>query len=220
MTSFRPDLTTRRTLGVAVAGTVMIVAWPSGPGLAQALRLATPRQTEGPYYPLDWAGDSDADLVVVQGEAARAQGAIVHLHGRVLMPDLQPIAGARVEIWQCDAKGVYRHPRDERGDRRRDAGFQGRGRAATDRDGRYAFRTIRPVAYPGRTPHIHFRIDLPDRRQLITQMYVEGEPLNARDGVLASIRDPKQRESVIVRLEPADRLESGARLGIFDIVIA
>ncbi len=215
MQSFPPIGPSRR----ALIGATLAAALPHGLAQAQAVRPATPRQTEGPYYPLDWAGDSDADLVVDQGEAARAQGEIVHLHGRVLTADLQPISGARVEIWQCDAKGVYRHPRDERGDRRRDAGFQGRGRNATDPEGRYAFRTIRPVAYPGRTPHIHFRIDLPDRRQLITQMYVDGEPLNARDGVLASIRDAKQRASVIVRLEPADRQEIGARLGIFDIVM-
>ena len=76
------------------------------------------------------------------------------------------------------------------------------------------------MAYPGRTPHVHFRIDLPDRRRLTTQMYVEGEASNERDGVLRSIRDPRQRESVIIRLDPADRLELGARLGIFDIVVA
>ena len=210
----------RRVLVRALAGASLAATLPLGHGQAQTLRSATPRQTEGPYYPVDWAGDSDADLVIVHGEAARALGQVVHLRGQVLTADLQPIAGARVEIWQCDANGVYRHPRDERDGRRHDAGFQGRGRDTTAADGRYGFRTIRPVAYPGRTPHVHFRIDLPDRQRLTTQMYVAGEPLNARDPLLASIRDLRQRESLIVRLDPADRLESGAQLGIFDIVIA
>lgn len=181
---------------------------------------ATPPQTEGPFYPRDWDGDIDNDLVAVKGEAAMAMGQVLLLKGRVVDVAGRPMAGASVEIWQCDAQGVYRHPRDERGDRRRDSGFQGRGRIFADAAGRYRFRTIRPVPYGGRTPHIHFRVEARDAPALTTQMYVFGEERNARDGVLGSIRDPRQRESVIVRLEPADRLEKGALAGHFDIVLA
>lgn len=184
---------------------------------AQA-RSATPRQTEGPYYPRDWSGDADNDLVIVRGEAARAQGQVCHIEGRVLTLDGSPLGGATVEIWQCDAQGVYRHPRDESATRRRDPGFQGRGRAIADANGRYSFRTIRPVPYTGRTPHIHFKVGA-GPRELITQMYVAGEAQNARDGLFNRI-DQRARDSVLVRLEPADRLEQGALAGRFDIVLA
>lgn len=182
-------------------------------------RVATPPATEGPFYPVDWQGDVDNDLVVVRGAAARAQGQIVHVGGRVLSPDGQPLGGSTVEIWQSDSHGIYRHPSDERGGRRRDAGFQGRGRTVTDPSGRYSFRTLRPVAYANRTPHIHYRIVTADGRILVTQMYVEGEPLNARDFLLGAIRDPQQRAAVLVRFVPADGVEPGAQAATFDIVI-
>jgi protocatechuate 3,4-dioxygenase beta subunit len=157
--------------------------------------------------------------VRVTGEAARAQGQITLVLGRILDSSGAPIPGAAVEIWQCDATGIYRHPRDTHWLRERDAGFQGRGRMLAGADGGYAFRTIKPVAYPGRTPHIHFAIIVPGRAPLITQMYVEGEPLNQRDGILNGIRDARQRDSVIVKLEPGDRLEAQALVGSFDIVL-
>jgi protocatechuate 3,4-dioxygenase beta subunit len=129
-----------------------------------------------------------------------------------------PVRGATVEIWQCDANGVYNHPRQP-GLQRRDADFQGYGRTEVAADGGYSFRTIRPVAYPGRTPHIHFKVNAPGLGRLTTQMYVAGEPGNARDGVLNAIRNAAQRASVIVRLEPAGAAEPGALLGVFDIVL-
>ncbi len=181
--------------------------------------IPSPPQTEGPFYPRDWEGDIDNDLVKVNGQDAKAMGEVLLLQGRVLDLLGRPIAGAMVEIWQCDARGVYRHPRDERGDRRRDPAFQGRGRTISDANGEYRFRTIRPVPYRGRTPHIHFRLEPREHDDLITQMYIHGEARNARDGVLNSIRDPRQRESVIVRLESAKRLEQGAIMGTFDIVL-
>jgi protocatechuate 3,4-dioxygenase, beta subunit len=205
----------------ALIGLSALAATPFLPSasLAQAKLSPTPRATEGPFYPKDWRGDADNDLVTVQGEAAKALGQVVHIEGRVLDVSGQPMAGAVVEIWQCDANGIYRHPDDERGGRRRDGGFQGRGRATTDASGNYRFRTIRPVAYATRTPHIHFKVIPPASRALITQMYVFGEPLNARDFVLNAVRDQRQRDSVIVRLQPAERLEAGALAGNFDIVI-
>lgn len=209
----------RRAVLAGLSAATAAIALPGGPVLAQARLVGTPRQTEGPYYPVEWMGDVDNDLVVVTGEATRALGQVVHVGGRVLDLSGQPISQADVEIWQCDAKGIYRHPRDVSPARRRDAGFQGRGRARTDASGRYSFRTIRPVPYPGRTPHIHFKVALPDRRALVTQMYVFGEKQNERDGVLNGIRDARQRDSVIVRLEPAEGLEPGALAGSFDIVI-
>ncbi|MET0652433.1 MAG: protocatechuate 3,4-dioxygenase subunit beta, partial [Hyphomicrobiaceae bacterium] len=97
--------------------------------------------------------------------------------------------------------------------------FQGYGRTTVDDEGRYAFRTIRPVAYAGRSPHIHFKVQALGAGQLTTQMYVAGEPQNARDGVLRGIRNAKARESVIVPLLPASEIEPGAVKGTFDVVL-
>jgi len=122
-----------------------------------------------------------------------------------------------VEIWQCDASGRYLHPRSG-GMGPLPSGFQGYGQTVSAADGAYSFRTIRPVAYTGRTPHIHFAVSGPGFEPLVTQMYVAGEPQNERDGVLNRI-DPGARASVIVALEPGDELEAGALQGRFDIVI-
>jgi protocatechuate 3,4-dioxygenase beta subunit len=189
-----------------------------GEALATTERVPTPAQTVGPFYPTDWGGDADNDLVRVIGEAAQAQGQITHILGRVLDTSGNPIPGAAIEIWQCDATGIYRHPRDTHWFRERDARFQGRGRATADTRGAYTFRTIKPCAYPGRTPHIHSPSP-PRAAPLITQMYVAGDAQNERDGILNAIRDPRQRDSVIVRLEPGGRLEARALVGTFDIVL-
>ena len=106
-----------------------------------------------------------------------------------------------------------------RGLQRRDTDFQGYGRTEAAADGRYTFRTIRPVTYPGRTPHIHFKVHAPGAGRLTTQMYVAGERGNATDGPLNGIRNAAQRESVIVSLEAAGTLEPGALRGTFDIVL-
>ena len=152
------------------------------------------------------------------GAAATAQGVVTHLRGRVLDIRGAPVPGAIVEIWQCDDLGRYRHPRDRQS--RRDEGFQSRGRVVTGIDGNYAFRTIRPVAYPGRTPHIHAAIIAPGRQPLVTQFYVDGEPLNELDGLFNALRDPLQRDAVMLRLQQADRIETGVLLANRDIVLS
>lgn len=206
----------RREILIGAAAATLV---PSLPGLAQDARLVvTPGQTEGPFYPLSLPTDMDNDLVRVQGREAQALGQVAHLGGRVLNRRGEPVRGAMVEIWQCDANGIYNHPRQP-GLQRRDAAFQGYGRSEAAADGRYSFRTIRPVAYPGRTPHIHFKVHAPGAGRLTTQMYIAGERQNATDGLLNGIRDRAARESVIVRLEAADALEPGALKGNFDIVL-
>ena len=180
----------RRTVvaGLTAAGTSLLLSGTQA--LSQTARIATPPQTEGPFYPTEWRDDVDNDLVMDRGAASKALGQVVHIEGRVLRVTGAPVGNAAVEIWQCDNRGIYRHPEDEGGRRRRDNGFQGRGRTLTDAEGRYQFRTIRPVPYGSRTPHIHFKVVPPAGQLLITQMYVFGEPLNARDGVLGRIREP------------------------------
>ena len=182
-----------------------------------ATLIATPPQTLGPFYPPELPLDHDNDLVQVVGVQAHALGQITHVFGRVLDLNGRPIDGAKVEIWQCDANGRYLHPRSG-GTQPRDGGFQGYGQTASAADGAYRFRTIKPVPYPGRTPHIHFAIGGTGFAPLVTQMYVAGEPLNERDGVLNSI-EPTARASVIVALQPGDEFEAGALQGRFDIVI-
>ena len=214
-----PQLGRRRFIvtGLAAGGALVL---PSRL-LAQAAGLVrTPAQTTGPFYPTAFPPDVDGDLVVLRGSEARAEGTVTHVMGRVLGLDGKPIPDATVEIWQCDARGRYLHPGDDSGTRARDSAFQGYGRAVSGGDGAYRFRTIRPVPYPGRTPHIHFAVTAPGRRELVTQMYVAGEPLNERDGLYRSIRDPRQRAAVTVRLEEADGVEPGALAGAFDIVLA
>jgi protocatechuate 3,4-dioxygenase beta subunit len=211
-----PSPSRRRLL---LAGATALLSCPTVGAGAQSPLLPTPRQTAGPFYPTDWSGDADSDLVRVMGEAARAQGVVTHLRGRVLDAAGAPVPSAVVEIWQCDAFGRYRHPRDQQDGR--DAGFQGRGRTVSGPDGGYRFRTIRPVAYPGRTPHIHAAVAAHGRTQpLVTQFYVAGEPLNARDGLFNTLREPRQREAVLLHLQPADRIEEGALLAERDIVLA
>ncbi|HZB38712.1 MAG TPA: protocatechuate 3,4-dioxygenase [Beijerinckiaceae bacterium] len=202
--------------GLAAAGALML---PPRLAAQQAGLVATPPTTAGPFYPVKFPPDVDNDLVVLRGNAARAEGAVTHVAGRVLGLDGKPIAGATVEIWQCDARGRYIHPGDV-GGRPRDKAFQGYGRTVSGADGGYRFRTIKPVPYPGRTPHIHFAVQAPGRRELVTQMYVAGEPGNNRDGLYRSIRDPRQRAAVTVRLEPANGIEEGALAGSFDLVLA
>jgi protocatechuate 3,4-dioxygenase beta subunit len=186
---------------------------------AAAELIATPPQTEGPYYPPALPLDSDNDLVIVEGRPERAAGTILHLAGRVLDPDGRPVRGCRIEIWQCDAFGVYHHPGDRRAPA--DANFQGFGATTADDQGAWRFRTIEPVLYPGRTPHIHFRIAGPGFEPLTTQMYVAGHPLNEHDWIYRRLGE--QASLVTIGLEPAPELEptvkSGAKRGVFDIVL-
>ena len=101
----------------------------------------------------------------------------------------------------------------------RDQHFQGFGRFETAANGEYRFRTVKPVAYPGRTPHIHVKVKRGDRELLTTQCYVKGDAGNARDGVLRGIRDDRARDSVIVDFLPLPSSRTGELTARFDIVL-
>lgn len=213
----KPSILSRRGLLVG-AGVGAALLPLSSPFAADA--VPTPGQAEGPFYPTGFPADMDNDLVQVRGQPARAMGEVLHLQGRVIGVDGRPLAGSLVEIWQCDALGIYDHPRQS-GRERRDVAFQGYGRVMADAEGLYRFRTLKPVAYPGRTPHIHLKAATGDGRRLTSQLYVAGDPQNERDGLFrAAARDPRQRQRIEMRLTPAPGVEAGALATEMDIVIA
>jgi len=204
-----PSMQRRRVLSWIGAGALAPLA--ATPALAEE-RAPTPRLTEGPFYPRTFPRDSDADLTRVEGRSAVAEGRLLDVGGRVLDRGGAPRAGARVEIWQCDAHGEYHHVGGR--EDAEDPNFQGFGAVLTDAEGRYAFRTIRPVPYPGRTPHIHFTVLEGGKRRLTSQMFIEGEPGNARDGLYRSLGSAARL--VTVRLE-----DSGAELkGALNLVLS
>jgi protocatechuate 3,4-dioxygenase beta subunit len=208
----------RRLLRAGLAATLPALV-PAG--VRSADLLLTPTQTEGPFYPDELPRETDNDLVRITGSEAQAVGQVTHVLGLVLDRQGRPMPGTLVEIWQCDANGRYiaQGDRSWLGHRTREPGFQGYGRTLTDAGGGYRFRTIRPVAYSGRTPHIHVKVRRDGRELLTTQMYVAGEPGNARDGLYGQLA-PDERERVTVSLRPAPEIEGGALAGRFEIILA
>jgi protocatechuate 3,4-dioxygenase beta subunit len=147
-----------------------------------------------------------------------AVGQITLLSGRVLDASGSPVNNAVVEIWQTDNNGVYinsRAPNKER----QDQNFQGFGRFTTASNGQYNFRTIKPVPYEGRCPHIHVRVNLGRRELLTTQIFVNGHAMNARDGVLNELRDPIDRELVLADFAPIANSKIAELAVKFEIVL-
>jgi len=180
----------------------------------------TPAQTAGPFYPRTFPTDSDNDLLHIAGHSGVAHGVPTKITGRILDLNGRPVSGARVEIWQCDANGRYHYVRNDRTDQPRDDDFQGYGTATTDGTGGYEFLTIKPVPYPGRTPHIHFAISGQGFERFITQMYVAGEPRNQADPVFTGIKDSAARARLVVDLRPSPEIGTTGLTGTFDIVLA
>jgi protocatechuate 3,4-dioxygenase, beta subunit len=187
-------------------------------GLFAEELVRTPAQTEGPFYPDRLPLDTDNDLIVINNAVTPAVGVITHFTGRVLDANGSPVKDAVVEIWQVDGKGAYIHSRSLNREAR-DANFQGFGRFLTGVSGEYRFRTVKPVPYPGRTPHIHVKVRKGEKELLTTQCYVKGDPGNARDGLLNAIRDPKARESLMAAFEPVEGSRIGELAARFDIVL-
>ena len=205
-----------RSMATSAAGLALPSFWSTCGAFAEALSL-TPRQTEGPFYPDRLPLDTDNDLIIVNDEITPAIGEVTHLTGKLLDANGDPIRNALVEIWQVDGNGVYLHTRDRH--EQRDANFQGFGRFLTGTNGEYYFRTVKPVPYPGRTPHIHFKIKRRGESEFVTQCYVKGNPQNERDGVFRGIRDAKARESVLVDFKPIENSKLGELEARFDIIL-
>jgi protocatechuate 3,4-dioxygenase, beta subunit len=199
----------RRT--VAAALVAFPATWTGLRAQPQAARQATPGQTEGPFYPVAFPKDTDWDLLrngalaYTRGQPAWVEGSVTDLGGK-------PVAGAQVEIWQCDEAGHYHHPGDGG---KADPSFQGFGRVTVGADGSYRFRTIRPVAYSGRTPHIHVKVKLQARELLTTQLYVAGDPHNERDFLWRNLPEAARRAVTVPFVGGADGLRA-----TFPIVLA
>lgn len=182
---------------------------------------STPENVLGPFYPLEKPVDRDADLTRVRGGKDRASGDVIEVSGRVTNLRGEPLRGVRLEIWQANAFGRYAHRYDESG-LREDPNFQGFAVQKTDREGRFAFRSVKPGAYPAepgwtRPPHIHFQVQSRVNR-LVTQMFFPGESLNEKDQLFLSLG--KYAPAAVARLLPPDANSEPAaiRLG-WDIVL-
>ena len=188
------------------------------PGAYAEELTRTPAQTEGPFYPDKLPLDTDNDLLIVNDSLTPGAGEVTWLNGRILDARGEPLRNALVEIWQCDQNGAYHHTRTGQADKR-DKNFQGFGRFLTGSSGEYLFRTIKPVPYPGRTPHIHVAIKLKGRKELITQCYIKGHPQNDRDGVLRGLTDPKARAALMVEFNPLKGSRAKELTAKFDVVL-
>lgn len=201
---------TRRTILTTTLGAICAAA--ASPLVAATL---TSGAAEGPFYPTPSMrrSDVDNDLVKIIGAVNDAGGEVVILKGRITDKNGAPRAGHRIEIWQCDVNGKYLHS----GDRQSiafDAAFQGFGHDITGADGSYSFRTIKPVAYPGRTPHVHVKVFDGDAEILTSQVYIAGDPANARDRLFNRLSDAEARAVSMVFAPGA-----GAEETTVDIVV-
>ena len=188
----------------------------TGASAPVAALIPTPRQSAGPFYPETLPLDDDNDLTQVSGKSGKAKGVISDLGGRIVDINGRPLSGLRIEIWQCDANGRYRHPR-EKGSNPIDEHFQGHGFTTTDTQGAYRFRTIRPVPYPGRTPHIHIAVFPAGEQPFVTQLYVAGDDRNELDFLYNRVPAEK-RHLVMAAFKPA--AAAGAeQQASFDIIL-
>ena len=149
----------RRLVGAAFALPFTSGAW------AQTCGSATPRETEGPFFKTD----SPQRITLIE-PGTRAPKLVVS--GQVLSADCKPVANALLDFWHADEEGDY----DNRG-------YRYRGHQFTDADGRWRLETILPAVYPGRTRHIHVKVQPAGGRILTTQLYFPGEPRNNGDSL-------------------------------------
>src|ERR1041384_4796369 len=161
--------TTRRqflhTLGLSAA-------FFTAPGAFAAALQQTPRVGIGPFYPDHLPLDTDNDLILLNDALTPAVGEISYVSGRVLGPDGEPLRNAIVEIWEADRNGIYIHSPSGGDKSKADKNFQGYGRFLTGESGEYLFRTIKPVAYTGRCPHIHYAVKLKGRDKWTTELHI------------------------------------------------
>ena len=181
--------------------------------LMRAMMGSTPAQQLGPFYPVVRPLDQDADLTQLEGHADKATGGLLDVFGRVVDTQGNPVAGAKLDLWQANAVGRYDHGGDTREELPLDPHFQGSAVLTTDAEGRYRFRTIKPGIYgfgnSMRPRHIHFTIDGKQSR-LTTQMYFPGEKENM-------LEDIKEDSLLVARR--SDPLEGKVEALNWDVVL-
>lgn len=207
------------------------------PALAPGYRSSLLRSPRQPLVPLEMAlaapcfrredlGPLDHDLIRNSSQGGLALGERLIVHGYVRDERGLPVPNALIEVWQANAGGRYRHPRDQYL-APLDPNFTGCGRVMTDAQGYYFFRTIRPGAYPWpnhqaewRPAHIHFSLNGKGWAQrLVTQMYFEGDPLIARCPIVHSIADEAQIRGLIARTDPGADEAMDSRAYRWDITL-
>jgi protocatechuate 3,4-dioxygenase, beta subunit len=173
----------------------MSAAMLAGRGFAALPLLPpTPAEVIGPFYPVVKPLDHDADLTRISRQSGKAQGQVIELTGQILNRQGLPVPSARVELWQANAAGRYRHPSDD-SNAPLDPNFDGYSRIQSDAKGRFRLLTVKPGGYGGgrrgfRTPHLHFDVEGRSNR-MITQMYFPDEVrTNATDQLLSACIDP------------------------------
>lgn len=208
-----------RSLFLAIA--VTTAGFPSAPAVSAQIRLLpTPALAEGPFYPKPLPTDRDNDLIPAGKRFSPEAGEIAHLSGRILWQTGEPVAGATIEIWQCDAHGVYPHSDAPDNETARPAErFQGFGTFTTGASGEYRFRTLKPVVDTHRSaPHIHYKVKVDGCDVLTSRMFIRGEPLNRRDATYNTLRGLLDRELVLGDFQRHPEVNS-EWTGRFDIVL-
>lgn len=205
----------RRVMSVGALGAAAFLT----PGAFAEALTVTPKMAEGPFYPDKLPLDTDNDLIRITDNATPALGQIAHLTGKILDNKGNPVKGALVEIWQCDNNGVYMHSRDRNIDKH-DSNFQSYGRFLTSSTGEYYFRTIKPVPYTGRTPHIHVKVTVKDEELLTTQLLNKAEKeRNAKDGLFQRIKDEEQRAALMTEFKPIKDSKIDELAASWDVVL-
>jgi len=213
---------TRRGM-LAASAAIIGAEWAGGMRLASGQQPAlrsTNEQVLGPFYPVSLPADQDADLTIIAGRDARALGQLLYVSGRVTNLRGEPVVDAELDIWQANAAGRYNHPADQN-PKPIDPNFQGYAKIRTGADGSYRIKTVKPGAYPvnsdwTRPPHIHFDVKGRTSR-LVTQMYLEGEPLNDKDKFL---QGASRKEGLIAKyVPPSGQQESDALVGVWNVVL-
>ncbi len=188
---------------------------------SQVVLKPTGQETLGPFYPVRAAQSHDSDLTHYPGRNQRARGQAIEISGRVLDTSGRPLPQAVMTVWQANAAGRYTNPIDKN-PAPLDPNFLGVASFGVDADGRYRLRTVKPGPYPEpsgtmRTPHIHFDVTNADYR-LATQMYFPGEPLNAKDLLLSTLKS-RHRDPAAAICRPVPTREPAVLTFEWDIVL-
>lgn len=194
------------------------ILFPTKRSHAGLTRKRTPAQIEGPFYPLKQRDDNDNNLVSIRGKNKFAEGNHLKLWGRVFNMTGHPLIGARVDIWQCDHRGIYHHV-NAPSTNIRDTLFQGYGKCHTGTNGEYSFTTLIPASYEFRAPHIHVKIFDRGIEKLTTQLYLKDHPRNAKDFILLELLPDQRKRLMIKPLLINSRAEAPIYNAVFNFIL-